>query len=141
MATEDILEGEPIGANARELLQLVRAQAALLTDVATGGREIKTVEHQYVERRRRIRRGLEDLGLADPFPWRSLWDWYGFWSGNLPSYVSRRGYIIEITASTIDELEARADVPSVSDFGSEEAGWPPIDKKIKEMINELDAAA
>lgn len=87
-----------------------------------------------------IRRGLKDAGLDDPFPWRTLWDWYGYWSANLGSYAARRAYIGEVSGPMIDELEDRAEATRVSDLGANETTWPSIETKIREMIEELDGA-
>lgn len=140
MFEHDILEGEPAGDTPQELIDLVRAQAALLTSVATGGPQIKEVDPQYQERRKRIRLGLKRLGIDDPFPWRSPWDWYAYYSAELVGYASRRAYISGAAGPVIDELEEQASSTSVTDFGGDTETWPTIETRIREMIAELDGA-
>jgi hypothetical protein len=70
---EDYLEVGPSGDTIDELITLFELQQGLLTAVATGGPQIKSVDAIYEQRRSRIRRGLGALGLSDPFLRSGLW--------------------------------------------------------------------
>jgi hypothetical protein len=109
-------EAGPAGDTIEELIVLVELQHGLLTSVATGGPPINTVDRLYKQRRERLRRGLGSLGLKDPFPWSSLWDWYGFW-GTLGGYAPRRVYIERLAEDILQDLRARRDSTSVVDWG------------------------
>lgn len=63
------LDVGPEGNTLDELITLIELQQGLLASVATGGPQINTVDGIYKERRRRIRRGIKELGIEDPFPW------------------------------------------------------------------------
>jgi hypothetical protein len=91
---------------ARRALELVGAQRNLMVSVATGGADIRAVNHDFMRRREEIRAYLDALGLEDPNPFRDLWDWYGKWSsGDLPSYQSRRTYLRELYGPLLQQLE------------------------------------
>ena len=113
---DDYLEVGPAGASLDELITLVELQQGLLTAVATGGPQMKTVDWVYKERRQRTRRGLRDLGVADPFPWTGLWEWYGVW-GTFGGYAGRRQHIESLAAPVLDELRERRDATGLADWG------------------------
>lgn len=120
-----------------DLIDLVKEQAALLIAVATGGPRIDDVDDGYQERRRELRFSLDAIGLADPFPWRSLWEWYRAWAGG---YADRRAQINELVGPLLDDLEARAAAAQVpDDTGSVgDPTWKSVDARLAEMIGELE---
>lgn len=114
----------------------------MLTTVATGGPQIAMVDGQYQQRRDEIALGLKRLGIENPFPWRSLWDWHGKWSsGEFPSYASRRRYIREIAEPAELELERRRSQGSVTDWGSRGTTWGSLEERLTGLKTELDRAA
>lgn len=106
----------PPGRTIEELITLIELQQELLSSVATGGPPIKTVDWIYKERRNRIRRGLREVGVDDPFPWATLWDWYGFWQ-TLGGYALRRGHVDRLASVALDALRVRQDSLGVADWG------------------------
>src|SRR6185503_20740922 len=92
---EDFLEDGPAGDSIDELIELLGLQQGLLTAVATGGPQMKTVDGLYKRRRLKLRRGMAALGIKDPFPWTGLWEWYGIW-GTFGGYAGRRAHIEEL---------------------------------------------
>lgn len=116
MEEDDYLEVGPAGTTLDELITLVALQQGLLTAVATGGPQMKTVDPIYKERRQRIRRGLRELGIADPFPWTGLWEWYGVWA-TFGGYAGRRQHIESIAAPVLDELRELRDAIGLADWG------------------------
>jgi hypothetical protein len=97
---------EPDDTTIKGAVELVEAQAALLISVATGGPRIERVESTYRERDAMLRTALRRWGVKMPFPWRSLWDWQGFWSGKFAHYFERRAYIRGLADKAIGDLEA-----------------------------------
>ncbi len=86
-----------------ELIQEIELQRALMISVATGGQRIQDVNREYQTRRTAIRQAINERGIDEPNPFADLWSWYGKWSGgDLPTYASRRQYIAELYAPTID---------------------------------------
>ncbi|MEX2555758.1 MAG: hypothetical protein WEB06_09010 [Actinomycetota bacterium] len=133
---------EPDAGSIDGLLGLIGRQRDLIIAVGTGGPGIKTVDDQYQDRRRRIAAGLARLGLPEPFPWRSLWDWYGFYSANLATYQERREHIRELADTVLQELERRQTQATVADWGqSQEPTWDSLEARLTGLKTELDAAA
>lgn len=106
----------PQGRTIDELITLIELQQGLLSSVATGGPPIKTVDWIYKDRRNRIRRGLRELGIDDPFPWATLWDWYGFWQ-TIGGYALRRAHVDRLASVALDALRLRRDSVGVADWG------------------------
>ena len=123
------------------MVGLVEAQKALLIAVATGGPQINTVEDEYQTRHIQIIEGLKGAGLESPFPWRSLWDWYGVWSsGEYPTYNSRRLYIRDLATPVLDELERRQGQPGVADWGPASITWEGLEGRLDGLKTELNGA-
>jgi hypothetical protein len=133
-------EPEPDLTDLDTLLDEVERQAALLTAVATGGPRIEDVNQQYKKRRRRLIAALERRGLEYPFPWQDLWQWYGYWSGNVPGYGPRRAMIREFVAPVIETLEEQRSGLSVSDPGSGPLTRVELDARLAGLSAELDGA-
>ena len=123
-------------------IHLIRSQAALLVTTATGGPRIDTVEADYQDNRQQLARVLPRLNLEDPFPWKTLWEWHGFYSGNFAQYSERRQYVGSLAQPVLDQLEQLKTSGSVTDWGKEEAQetWESIDKRLADAKRELDDA-
>lgn len=122
---------------AKELIQEIDKQKALMIDVATGGSRIQQVNDEYKERRISIISKLQAAGIQDPNPYSDLWNWYGKWSdGSLPSYQSRRNYISNLYQPVIDSLTVslhRREVQQVI----EPTGWARVDRNIDKIVQSL----
>jgi hypothetical protein len=136
-------EPEPDLSTVDALINEVELQAALLTAVATGGEDfrLKRVQRQYTDRRRRLIAALRQHGLAYPFPWQDLSQWYGYWTGNnLGTYAQRRVAIRRFVAPTIEALEQHRSGLRVSDPGSGPLTWANLDARVDGLVAELDGA-
>jgi hypothetical protein len=125
-----------------ELIKLIEEQSDLLIAVSTGGPAFDTVDHEYRERYREIARGLSQLGLDNPFPWRDLWRWYGYYSANLPGYAARRVNIRERTDSVLEQLERRLEGKGLDDetLPGENPNWASAEGRLTGMKRELASA-
>lgn len=94
--------------NREELIAEIQNQRNMMVAVAAGGPEIDTVNNEYARRRRYIAAELDELGLDDPNPHSDLWGWYGKWSADLPTYQSRRTYLLEMYAPLLDQFSNRS---------------------------------
>jgi hypothetical protein len=137
MTLDDETEGA--GGGTEDLVEALEVQAALLKSVATGGAMIADVEAEYRRRRQEIRRHLRELGVADPFPWATLWVWYGAW-GKLGGYAERRAHIDERLDAALEAIRRRADSEPLDDAGTNASGWDAIDARIDELRREIDRA-
>jgi hypothetical protein len=134
-------EPEPDLSSIDALTQEVELQAALLTEVATGGRPWQPLRKEYRDRRRRLTEALEDRGLQYPFPWQDLGQWYGYWSGNLPTYASRRAKVADLAAPVLDALDHQGTGLTLTDPGSGQLAWASLDARLTGLAGELAKAA
>jgi len=124
------------------LVQELENQAALLMSVATGGPRIETVQEDYTQRRQRLIRALERRRLAYPFPWPDLWQWYGHWSGTLPTWGERRHHIRSLLSPTLDAIEGlRSGISLVDPGGVGTPSWADLDGRLAGLATELTGAA
>jgi hypothetical protein len=122
---------------AKELIQEIDKQKALMIDVATGGSRIQQVNDEYKERRISIISKLQAAGIQDPNPYSDLWNWYGKWSdGSLPSYQSRRNYISNLYQPVIDSLTLSLQRRGVQPV-IEPTGWARVDRNIDKIVQSL----
>src|SRR5438309_2095533 len=127
----------PTGARA-----LLEQQAALLTAVATGGPRIEAVNAEYREQRAQLNENFRLLGIEPPFPWRDLWEWYGHYSRELPTYGSRRQLISSLVGTAEDALDGLKQRDVIDDFGGKPVtpSWARLEERVTELKDELAAA-
>jgi hypothetical protein len=114
-------------------------QKALMIAVSTGGPRIQEKNHEYTERRLRIKIALSELGLEDPNLFSDLWGWYGKWSsGELPSWGSRRKYIAELYTPTIDAITARK-LGKMDAVVAEPTGWNRVDRGLDKIRSGVES--
>ena len=140
-------ETEEDASSPEALADLVDTQRSVLISVATGGPRIDDVEREYKRRHRKLKQGLDHYGIAPPFKWSSLWDWYGYYSGKLGSYAERRAYINQLADTALEELEKLQTHGKVSDWGDtlETPGavpenWGTINLRLEELKKRVGTA-
>lgn len=115
--------------------------------VATGGPRINEVNTEYEEWYNELTKLLGSLGFNNPIPYTDLWRWYGKWSsGDLPTYQSRREYIIGLIEPIKTAL--RDSKPSHLGDGHQQlmreieiTGWPRVDRTLSEIRTRLELAS
>jgi hypothetical protein len=112
--------------HAETLLSEIQAQKALMTAVATGGPRMADVDDEYKTRRAQISAALAEVGLSDPVPFDSLWDWHAHWSKELDSYRSRREYLSKLFAPLIASVRGKPGTPAPPLF-TPTTGWTAVD--------------
>lgn len=120
--------------NDAELLAAVDQLKATMIAVATGGPRIDQVNSDYQEAYRRIADELERRNIDNPNPHSDLWQWYGRWSADLPSWGSRRSFIAEMYAPLINGIRSGQSVPA------EPTGWALVDRQMGEARARLERA-
>ncbi len=98
-------------AQLESLLKKIRQIQSIMVDVSTGGSLIQEKEDEYIVIYLDITADIESLardglGLSHNNSFRTLWDWYGYWSSRLPSYDSKRQYVRELYAPLVDPIES-----------------------------------
>lgn len=124
----------------QSLLQEIELQKSLMIAVATGGPRIQDVNHEYVQRRLKIKEQIENIGMNDPNPYSDLWAWYGRWSsGDLPRYQNRRDFVRELYQTLGDKLHLiLKDTAAISP--PEPTGWEAVDRQMDKIVDMLEAA-
>ena len=84
---------------------------SIMVSVSTGEAQIQEMEDEYILLYLDIATEIETLTkvgvtLSHKNPFRSLWDWYGYWSSRLPTHTSRRQYVRELYAPLVDSIES-----------------------------------
>lgn len=109
-----------------ELLELIDQIKSTMVSVATGGARIEEVNWVFGEQYDQVNAEVRRRGLANPFPYRDLWQWYGKWSSDLAGYARRRAYVSDLVANTIGALKN-------GHFGEvEPTGWARVDRTLDE---------
>lgn len=93
------------------LLKKIRQIQSIMVDVSTGGSLLQDREDEYIVEYLDIENEIESLAkaglsLRHSNSFRTLWDWYGYWSSRLPSYDSRRQYVQDLYAPLVNPIES-----------------------------------
>lgn len=124
----------------QDCIKELEAEKAMMVSVSTGGARIQEVNQDYIERRHRIRPFLLTIGVADPNPYPDLWAWHGKWSsGELPTYRSRREYLLQLFQPTMEALSRRA-AGIVAEPAVVPTGWTRVDRGIDAIRQRLETA-
>jgi uncharacterized protein (TIGR02391 family) len=89
----------------KELLAFVNKLEEILINVSTGSTMIKEVEEEYKEIYYKVAAELDRREVKNPNNYSSLWDFYNYWSDNLPSYQSRRKHVRDMYKDIQDNLQ------------------------------------
>lgn len=126
--------------NKRGLLDSIELLKSIMICVATGKERIESIKSAYKNEYQIINKILEKLDLENPNSFKDLWQWYSKWSGgDLPTYQSRRNYIIELYEELIDIIENSEEHQTINQ-PYEITGWNRIDRSILEMRKRIKDA-
>lgn len=101
----DVQEGRNNVPNAEDLRQNIDIIRSIMVSVATGGDRIQNVEEKYQQLHNSIKSECAKLSIVYNNNYNSLWDWYGKWKADFPTYKERGTFISELFAPTISELD------------------------------------
>jgi uncharacterized protein (TIGR02391 family) len=92
------------------LLKKIKYIQSIMVDVSTGESLLQEKEDEYIVVYLDIETEIKSLtkaGLAlhHKNSFRTLWDWYGYYSSKLPSYDSRREYVQQLYAQLVGPIE------------------------------------
>jgi nucleoside phosphorylase len=93
-----------------ELLKKLQDMQSIMIAVATREVSIQEIEEKYVKLFGEVDLDIELLEeenslVTNPNSFKSLWDWYNYWSSDLGKYADRRKYVYDLYADLIDILE------------------------------------
>jgi hypothetical protein len=117
-----------------ELKRHIEKLKATMIAVSTGGPRIDDVNFEFGETWDRVSSSLAHRGVDNPFPYRDLWEWYGRWSEDLPSWASRRKFVAELAAPLLRQISNPA-APVEA-----ESGWARVDRTVGKARESLARA-
>lgn len=125
-----------------ELRVLLQRQANLIVETGTGGRPFKEVDGEYKRGDALLVHNFIRLALEPPFPWRSLWEWYGFYSQNLGSYQERREHVASLVRFALDALRGVEAGVAVVDANPVEHDptWEDLNARVTGLLDEVNTA-
>lgn len=82
------------------------AMKDVMISVATGGARIESVDARYKSLQLSISQKCKLLKVQYNNGFATLWEWYGRWSNNLPTYRERREYISDLLAPTFEAIDS-----------------------------------
>jgi hypothetical protein len=125
-----------------QLVELVERQANVIVATGTGHGRFDDFDADYQRNDRQLVAQFRRLRLDPPFPWRSLWEWHGYYSQELPTYASRRVHVAALKHKALEQLEEQANGVTVHDpaAGDPTPTWDGINARIRGLINEYTSA-
>jgi hypothetical protein len=78
---------------------------------------------------------LKTHQITDPNTFNDLWDWYGRWKADFPTYQSRRDFIANLYQPIFDRLEGKLSVTTAPDEGL--TGWERADREWEKIRSAL----
>jgi hypothetical protein len=118
----------------QELLDALDKLKSTMTAVSTGGPRIDEVNAGYSQLFDQVDGELARREIANPLPYRDLWEWYGRWSSDLPTWASRRTFVSELFSPLTKQLKTgRSDAP-------EPTGWARVDRVVGRAREALASA-
>lgn len=125
-----------------QLLELVERQANVIVATGTGQRRFDDFDADYQQTDRVLVAQFNRLGLTPPFPWRTLWEWHGYYSQELPTYASRRVHVTTLKREALERLEEQANGLTVHDpaTGDPSPSWDGINARVRGLVSEYTGA-
>lgn len=123
-------------------MELVERQANVIVATGTGQGRFDDFDADYQRNDRVLVAQFKRLRLTPPFPWRSLWEWHGFYSQELPTYASRRTHVAALKREALDRLDEQAKGLTVHDpaVGATSTTWEAINARVRGLIDEYTGA-
>ena len=130
LSKEDIDWSVIGGLNGRtQLKQNIETEKNIMVAVATGGNRIQGEEDRYKKLHVQILRDCKKLNLTYNNSYSSLWDWYGKWRADFPTYQERRVYINDLFAPTLAYFDDTESYNNIETF-VELDGWERIKRTV-----------
>ena len=119
------------------LKQNIETVKNIMVSVAIGDKMINEEEDRYKSIQVQIERDCKKLNLTYNNTYSSLWEWYGKWKADFPTYQERRIYIKELFSPTLAYFEETENDKNIETFVNLD-DWERIKRtiaKIKEDSN------
>lgn len=111
----------------------------IMISVATGGPQINVEEIRYKRLHAQIEQDCKKLNLTYNNAFISLWDWYGKWRADFPSYQERRIFIRDLFAPTLAYFDEDENFNNIDTF-IELDDWERIKRTVIKIKRERNNA-
>ncbi len=144
--SKDDIDWEIIGGlnGKAKLKQNIETIKDIMVSVSTGGNRIQEEEARYKNLHNQIQIDCKKLNIPYNNIFTSLWDWYGKWKADFPTYQERRIFVKDLFEQTFAYFE-EPDKQEVTDTFVELDNWEKIERTITKIkmdsrsaINEED---
>lgn len=122
------------------LKQQIETIRNIMVSVATNGSPIKDVEERYKGLHSHVQRLCKKLNITYYNQYSSLWDWYGKWKADFPTYQERRTYIKNLFEPTLAYFEDVPDSSSSLDTFVELDDWDRIKRIVTKIKRDCHTA-
>jgi len=135
-------EDPPSGLTLAELRALLQRVANMIVAVGTGKARVQDVSVEYKKLVRQLNANFKQLGLSDPFPWREMWDWYGFYSQELGTYRERREHVAGLAKAALGWLNEAENTGVVHDPtpDDDDPTWERVNARVAGLIARYGSA-
>lgn len=121
----------------KSIISKLNREKEYLINLGTGVIRIQDCDEDYKKLHLDTMQVLSELMLEHPLDFRSLWDWYHYYSKNLSTYRDRRKYINETFAPVIDLITQSVENQNDS-LIYEPTGWEKIDYSVNLLSKQLE---
>lgn len=122
------------------LKQQIETIRNIMVSVATGGNKIQEDEARYKTLHAKVKQDCKKLNLTYNNTYSSLWDWYGKWKADFPTYQERRMYLKDLFEPTLAYFDEVADNDSLGTFVKLD-DWDRIKRTVTKIKRDCIAAA
>ena len=113
------------------LKQNIETLKNIMISVSTGGNRIQNEDNRYKSLHTQVKQSCKTLNITYNNNYEGLWDWYSKWSSdpNISSYQSRRDYIRDLFAPTLDLFD-NIELPSTIEPLVELTDWERLNRTL-----------
>lgn len=88
-----------------DVLEALTDEKNLLLNIATGKARIQDEDDRFKSNHKQLVEWADVIGFDYPVTFKSLWDWYNFYSPQYAHYSERRAYISELYDPIFEQIE------------------------------------
>lgn len=120
----------------KSIIDKLNREKEHLINSGTGISRIQDCDEDYKALHTDTKNILSALMVEHPLDYKTLWDWYHYYSENLSTYRERRKYINDLFTNVI-ELITKSEVNQNDSIKYEPTGWEKIDNSVNLLSKEL----
>ncbi len=122
-----------------ELKKDIETIRNIMISVATGGNRIQEENDRYQKLHKEVLQKSKKLNLTYNNTHESLWDWYGKWRADFPTWKARRDYINELFSPTLSYFDIEQ-LPQKMETFVELSDWERIERTLTKIKRDSHSA-